>query len=126
MSFNFDDNVRWNNPIGTLKPSPASSHRSRSVDFKLTVWIPSFTRRRKLKDLLLQRDNRLCADCNSPDPKWASANIGVFICLKCCGVHRSLGSHISKVNHSHVPPFIGCLILVEGIAAWIEELFFPL
>ncbi|XP_042946364.1 ADP-ribosylation factor GTPase-activating protein AGD12-like isoform X3 [Carya illinoinensis] len=27
----------------------------------------------------------------------ASANIGVFICLKCCGVHRSLGTHISKV-----------------------------
>ncbi|ESW19476.1 hypothetical protein PHAVU_006G128200 [Phaseolus vulgaris] len=53
--------------------------------------------RRKLKDLLLQKDNRCCADCNAPDPKWASANIGVFICLKCCGVHRSLGTHISKV-----------------------------
>ncbi|XP_004486457.1 probable ADP-ribosylation factor GTPase-activating protein AGD13 [Cicer arietinum] len=53
--------------------------------------------RRRLKDLLLQKDNRVCADCNAPDPKWASANIGVFICLKCCGVHRSLGTHISKV-----------------------------
>ncbi|KAL2341546.1 hypothetical protein Fmac_009486 [Flemingia macrophylla] len=53
--------------------------------------------RRKLKDLLLHRDNHFCADCNAPDPKWASANIGVFICLKCCGVHRSLGTHISKV-----------------------------
>ncbi|RZB64389.1 ADP-ribosylation factor GTPase-activating protein AGD12 isoform B [Glycine soja] len=28
---------------------------------------------------------------------YRSANIGVFICLKCCGVHRSLGTHISKV-----------------------------
>ncbi|KAF9666575.1 hypothetical protein SADUNF_Sadunf16G0243100 [Salix dunnii] len=53
--------------------------------------------KRRLKDLLLQSDNRLCADCGAPDPKWASANIGVFICLKCCGVHRSLGTHISKV-----------------------------
>ncbi|XP_073061244.1 ADP-ribosylation factor GTPase-activating protein AGD12-like [Primulina eburnea] len=52
---------------------------------------------RRLKDLLSQRDNRVCADCGAPDPKWASANIGVFICLKCCGVHRSLGTHISKV-----------------------------
>ncbi|MBA0748589.1 hypothetical protein Gogos_002581, partial [Gossypium gossypioides] len=26
-----------------------------------------------------------------------SSNIGVFICLKCCDVHRSLGTHISKV-----------------------------
>ncbi|BFG28213.1 ADP-ribosylation factor GTPase-activating protein AGD12 [Prunus yedoensis var. nudiflora] len=53
--------------------------------------------KRRLKDLLLQKDNRSCADCGAPDPKWASANIGVFICLKCCGVHRSLGTHISKV-----------------------------
>ncbi|PWA93874.1 calcium-dependent ARF-type GTPase activating protein family [Artemisia annua] len=52
---------------------------------------------RRLKELLQQRDNRTCADCGAPDPKWASANIGVFICLKCCGVHRSLGVHISKV-----------------------------
>lgn len=51
----------------------------------------------RLKDLLLQKDNQLCADCDAPDPKWASANIGVFICLKCSGVHRSLGTHISKV-----------------------------
>lgn len=53
--------------------------------------------KRRLKELLLQRDNCVCADCGAPDPKWASANIGVFICLKCCGVHRSLGTHISKV-----------------------------
>lgn len=51
----------------------------------------------RLKELLLQSDNRICADCGAPDPKWASANIGVFICLKCCGVHRSLGTHVSKV-----------------------------
>ncbi|XVF75055.1 hypothetical protein PTKIN_Ptkin13bG0158300 [Pterospermum kingtungense] len=50
-----------------------------------------------LRVLLNQKDNRTCADCGAPDPKWASANIGVFICLKCCGVHRSLGTHISKV-----------------------------
>ncbi|XP_022926731.1 ADP-ribosylation factor GTPase-activating protein AGD12-like [Cucurbita moschata] len=53
--------------------------------------------KRRLRDLLLQKDNRFCADCRALDPRWASSNIGVFICLKCCGVHRSLGSHISKV-----------------------------
>uniref|UniRef100_A0A0D9VDD8 Arf-GAP domain-containing protein n=1 Tax=Leersia perrieri TaxID=77586 RepID=A0A0D9VDD8_9ORYZ len=51
----------------------------------------------KLKELLHRSENRICADCSAPDPKWASANIGVFICLKCSGVHRSLGTHISKV-----------------------------
>ncbi|VFQ98472.1 unnamed protein product [Cuscuta campestris] len=27
--------------------------------------------KRRLKDLLLQSDNRVCADCGAPDPKWA-------------------------------------------------------
>ncbi|CAI0545559.1 unnamed protein product, partial [Linum tenue] len=57
----------------------------------------AFEARRKLRDLQQQTDNRVCADCGAPDPKWASANIGVFLCLKCCSVHRSLGTHISKV-----------------------------
>ncbi|XP_020264295.1 ADP-ribosylation factor GTPase-activating protein AGD12-like [Asparagus officinalis] len=52
---------------------------------------------RKLKELLSKRENCVCADCGAPDPKWASANIGVFLCLKCSVVHTSLGTHISKV-----------------------------
>lgn len=51
----------------------------------------------KLKELLQKSENHICADCGASDPKWASANIGVFICVKCSGVHRSLGTHISKV-----------------------------
>ncbi|KAG9439133.1 hypothetical protein H6P81_019298 [Aristolochia fimbriata] len=58
---------------------------------------PSLSNVRRLRELVLKNENRLCADCGAPDPKWASANIGVFLCLKCCGVHRSLGTHISKV-----------------------------
>lgn len=45
----------------------------------------------------MKTDNRVCADCGTPDPKWASANIGVFLCLKCGDVHRALGPDISKV-----------------------------
>ncbi|KAK1303601.1 putative ADP-ribosylation factor GTPase-activating protein AGD13 [Acorus calamus] len=51
----------------------------------------------RLKDLLHKSENGICADCGAEDPKWASTNIGVFICLKCSGAHRSLGAHISKV-----------------------------
>ncbi|MCL7042890.1 hypothetical protein MKW94_018059 [Papaver nudicaule] len=51
----------------------------------------------RLEDLLGQPSNAICADCGSPDPKWVSLSLGVFICIKCSGVHRSLGVHISKV-----------------------------
>jgi len=33
--------------------------------------IPSFSGKRRLKDLLLHKDNRFCADCGAADPKWA-------------------------------------------------------
>ncbi|KAF3336832.1 putative ADP-ribosylation factor GTPase-activating protein AGD11 isoform X2 [Carex littledalei] len=53
--------------------------------------------RERLEYLLKQKTNKYCADCGSPDPKWVSLSLGVFICIKCSGAHRSLGVHISKV-----------------------------
>ena len=31
-------------------------------------------------------------------PSWASWNIGVFLCVNCAGIHRSIGVHVSKVK----------------------------
>ncbi|XP_055013037.1 stromal membrane-associated protein 2 isoform X2 [Boleophthalmus pectinirostris] len=31
-------------------------------------------------------------------PRWASWNLGVFVCIRCAGIHRNLGVHISKVK----------------------------
>ncbi|KAK3042489.1 hypothetical protein RJ639_000213 [Escallonia herrerae] len=42
--------------------------------------------------------NDICADCGSPEPDWASLNLGVLICIECSGVHRNLGVHLSKVR----------------------------
>ena len=52
----------------------------------------------RLSKILLKPGNLICADCNSKNPRWASISLGVFVCIRCCGVHRSLGTHISKMK----------------------------
>lgn len=42
--------------------------------------------------------NTRCADCGANDPEWVSINLGAFICVHCCGVHRHLGTHISRIK----------------------------
>ncbi|KAG8438994.1 hypothetical protein GDO86_005253 [Hymenochirus boettgeri] len=44
------------------------------------------------------RANKSCADCKASNPDWASINLCVIICKQCAGVHRSLGTNISKVQ----------------------------
>eukprot|EP01048_Picozoa_sp_COSAG05_P023171 COSAG05_NODE_4908_length_1331_cov_0.832792_1_plen_243_part_00 len=72
-----------------------------------------------LQDLVKHPTNSFCADCAmrgalsasmcrcgplvhspraTPDPTWASANLGIFLCLNCSGSHRSIGVHISQVR----------------------------
>ncbi|XP_035553318.1 stromal membrane-associated protein 1 isoform X1 [Canis lupus dingo] len=51
-----------------------------------------------LSKLLREEDNKYCADCEAKGPRWASWNIGVFICIRCAGIHRNLGVHISRVK----------------------------
>ena len=50
-----------------------------------------------LEELVLRPGNGVCADCRAPNPRWASASVGCFLCTQCAGVHRSLGVHVSFV-----------------------------
>uniref|UniRef100_A0A0A9YH10 Stromal membrane-associated protein 1 n=1 Tax=Lygus hesperus TaxID=30085 RepID=A0A0A9YH10_LYGHE len=51
-----------------------------------------------LNQMLRNEDNKYCVDCDAKGPRWASWNIGIFLCIRCAGIHRNLGVHISKVK----------------------------
>jgi Arf-GAP with SH3 domain, ANK repeat and PH domain-containing protein len=55
----------------------------------------------KLLQEIRERDqgNTWCADCGSTSKvEWVSINLGILLCIDCSGIHRSLGTHISKVR----------------------------
>ena len=81
----------------------------------------------------------ICADCSSPgmhydystvfsfayvilfaDPSWASINRGVLICGDCCGVHRTLGRHISHVKSLNKGQWIPAQLAVSFLHHYIS------
>ncbi|KAL4932779.1 stromal membrane-associated protein [Aspergillus undulatus] len=52
-----------------------------------------------IKALLKLEPNKICADCKrNKHPRWASWNLGIFVCIRCSGIHRGMGTHISRVK----------------------------
>lgn len=75
----------------------------------------------KLLQMLRDNDqgNCWCADCGSGSKvEWVSINLAIILCIECSGIHRSLGTHISKVRSltlditSFTPDIIELLLLV--------------
>ncbi|KAK4454639.1 hypothetical protein QBC34DRAFT_137874 [Podospora aff. communis PSN243] len=75
----------------------------------------------KLLQMLRDNDqgNSWCADCGSNNKvEWVSLNLAIIVCIECSGIHRSLGTHISKIRSltldtaSFTPDVIELLLLV--------------
>lgn len=80
----------------------------------------------KLLQALRENDqgNCWCADCGSGSKvEWVSINLAIILCIECSGIHRSLGTHISKVRSltlditSFTPDIVELLLLVGNRVA---------
>lgn len=72
-----------NRPPAHHMAPPANRQKEKKINWRQMLLIPG---------------NMKCADCGNLDPKWASINLGITLCISCSGVHRSLGVHYSKVR----------------------------
>lgn len=65
-----------------------------------------------LQKLLKKEENKHCADCHRRYPTWASTTFGAFICIKCAGFHRELGTHITKVKSMDLDKWPNDLVIL--------------
>ncbi|KAK0194466.1 hypothetical protein F5146DRAFT_1035992 [Armillaria mellea] len=64
----------------------------------MTSRIASERSQKLVEKLALLPGNDICADCKARNPRWASHNLGIFLCVNCASIHRKIGTHITKVK----------------------------
>ncbi|KAJ4297211.1 GTPase activating protein [Collariella sp. IMI 366227] len=116
--------------VGKSSSVGHASHAANAIPFRRTTVgaRPSTSRGNSFEDKpdkLLQalrendQGNCWCADCGSSNKvEWVSINLAIIVCIECSGIHRSLGTHVSKIRSltldttSFTPDIVDLLLLV--------------
>ncbi|XP_054979393.1 arf-GAP with GTPase, ANK repeat and PH domain-containing protein 1 isoform X2 [Sorex araneus] len=75
--------------LASLQSCESSKNKSR---------LTSQTEAMALQSIRNVRGNNRCVDCDAQNPNWASLNLGALMCIECSGIHRNLGTHLSRVR----------------------------
>mmetsp|Transcript_11487 Transcript_11487/g.28935 ORF Transcript_11487/g.28935 Transcript_11487/m.28935 type:complete len:744 (-) Transcript_11487:52-2283(-) len=85
--------------VNKMKEQPARANRYATIAQTITTSPAGGLVLGPLQQLQLAcEENSFCADCGMENPDWMCIRVGVLICHECSGVHRSLGTHVSKVR----------------------------
>ncbi|KAG8147762.1 hypothetical protein E2320_000043 [Naja naja] len=75
--------------LASLQGCESSKHKSRLGSHSDAI---------ALQSIRTVRGNGFCVDCDAANPDWASLNLGALMCIECSGIHRHLGTHLSRVR----------------------------
>lgn len=82
----------------------------------------------RLTALLAAKHNRKCFDCTHVEEDaavWASINLGVFVCERCAGMHRALGTHKSRIKSAYADVWTPEMIEVRASACRVRRAAAP-
>jgi len=101
---NAEECQKWTNVIQNSIAQQLETHKKVQASSKMQSMMKSMGTSTMLhvpplvQLQLLDEENLFCADCRAKDPDWVAFNLGLLVCHNCSGVHRSLGTHISKIR----------------------------
>ncbi|KAI7855820.1 hypothetical protein BDC45DRAFT_567787 [Circinella umbellata] len=93
-----NNKFRWSGLSFGRSSSSTTNNHHRSSSSSTYKFEPTVANTELLYQLKQDPSNMHCADCGDENPDWCSLNLGIVLCIECSGIHRSLGTHISKVR----------------------------
>ncbi|EPY85285.1 Centaurin beta 2 (Cnt-b2) isoform 1-like protein [Camelus ferus] len=103
--------------IKAVQTSIATAYRekgdeSEKLDKKSSPSTGSLDSGNESKDKLLKGESALqrvqcipgnasCCDCGLADPRWASINLGITLCIECSGIHRQVCLFLKRGANQH-------------------------